>query len=102
MGTAENSGKAAKAKPRGKAFAKGQSGNPGGRPARTSEELDLIQACRDKTPDALAVLVRIMERGEKERDQLTAANMIIERGYGKPVQPTDNEHSGTVKFGWLD
>lgn len=102
MGTAENSGKAAKAKPRGRAFVKGQSGNPGGRPARTQEELDLIQACKDKTPQALDTLVRIMERGEKERDQLTAALAIIERGYGKPVQPTDNEHSGTIKFGWLD
>lgn len=102
MGTAENSGKAAKAKPRGRAFQKGQSGNPGGRPARTQEEIDLIQACKDKTPQALDTLVRIMEKGEKERDQLTAALSIIERAYGKPVQPTDNEHRGTVKFGWLE
>lgn len=102
MGTAENSGKAAKGKPRGKPFAKGVTGNPGGRPARTPEELDLIQACKAKTPQALAVLVRIMESGEKERDQITAANMIIERAHGKPVQPTDNNHSGAVTFGWLD
>jgi hypothetical protein len=102
MGTAENSEKAVKAKPRGRAFAKGQSGNPGGRPARTQEELDLIQACKAKTPRALEVLDKIMENGEKDRDRLTAALAIIERGYGKPVQPTDNEHSGTVKFGWLE
>jgi hypothetical protein len=102
MGAAENSKGSAKAKPRGRAFPKGRSGNPGGRPARTQEELDLIQACRDKTPQALDTLVRIMENGEKERDQLTAALSIIERAYGKPVQPTDNEHSGSIKFGWLE
>ncbi len=101
-GTADISARAAKGKPRGKPFAKGASGNAGGRPARTAEEIDLIAACKDKTPQALAVLVRIMERGEKERDQLTAAAMIIERAYGKPVQPTDNNHSGAIQFGWLE
>lgn len=102
MGTAENSEKSAKAKPRGKAFAKGQSGNPGGRPARTAAELDLIAQCKEKTPQALAVLVKIMEGAEKDRDRLTAALAIIERAYGKPVQPTDNEHSGSITFGWLE
>lgn len=102
METADNSEKTAKGKPRGKPFAKGATGNPGGRPARTAEEIDLIQACKDKTQQALAVLVRIMETGEKERDQITAANMIIERAHGKPVQPTDNSHSGSVSFGWLE
>jgi hypothetical protein len=102
MGTAENSGKSAKAKPRGRAFAKGQSGNPGGRPARTAAELDLIAQCKEKTPRALEVLERIMESAEKDRDRLTAALAIIERAYGKPVQPTDNEHSGAIKFGWLE
>ena len=96
MGTAENSGKSAKAKPRGRSFIKGQSGNPGGRPARTAEELDLIRACKDKTPQALAVLERIMEKGEKERDQLTAALAIIERGYGKPEQPVKADVDGKV------
>lgn len=95
-GTAEISGKAAKAKPRGKPFAKGTTGNPGGRPARTAEEIDLIQACKDKTPQALAVLVRIMEGGEKERDQLTAAAMIIERAYGKAEQPIKADIDGKV------
>ena len=89
-------------KPNPKAFTKGKSGNPIGRPKKTEQELDLIQACKDKTPDALAVIVDIMSNGEKEATRLQAAQSIIERAYGKPVQPTDTNHSGSVSFGWME
>jgi len=78
------------------AFAKGRSGNPGGRPAKTVEELDLIAACKAKTPDALATITDIMTNGKKEQTRLSAALAIIERAYGKPVQPVDASISGTV------
>jgi hypothetical protein len=81
---AENS----KLAPRGKPFQPGKTGNPGGRPKKTEEERTLEQMCRDKTPDALGVLIQIMESGEQERNRMTAAMAIIERGYGKAVQPT--------------
>jgi len=81
---AENS----KLAPRGKPFQPGQTGNRGGRPKKTEEERTLEQMCRDKTPDALGVLIQIMEAGEQERNRMTAAMAIIERGYGKAVQPT--------------
>lgn len=70
------------------AFAKGSSGNPNGRPKRTPEELDLIAACKAKTPQALDTIERIMIDGENERNRLSAALSIIERAYGKAVQPT--------------
>jgi hypothetical protein len=85
-----------KAKPRGKPIAKGQVLNPGGRPKKTVEELDLIAACKAKTPDALATITDIMTNGEKEQTRLSAALAIIERAYGKPVQPVDASISGTV------
>lgn len=72
----------------GKPFPKGVSGNPSGRPKRTEEELDLIAACKQKTEDALFVLLSIMENGENERNRMAAAMAIIERGHGKAVQPT--------------
>ena len=81
---AENS----KLAPRGKPFQPGKTGNAGGRPKKTEEERTLEQMCRDKTPDALGVLIQIMESGEQERNRMTAAMAIIERGYGKAVQPT--------------
>ena len=71
----------------GKPFVKGTTGNPGGRPKRTPEELDLVAACKAKTPDALLVIENIMNNGENERNKLAAATAIIDRAYGKPTQP---------------
>lgn len=71
------------------AFKPGQSGNPNGRPKLTAEERDLVAACRDKSNAALDVMERIMHDGENERNRLAAALAIIERGYGKPVQPIE-------------
>lgn len=70
------------------AFVKGQSGNPGGRPPKTDEQRTLEAMCRDKTQAALSVLLSIMDNGENERNRITAAMAIIERGHGKAVQPT--------------
>jgi hypothetical protein len=53
--------------PRGQPFQKGQSGNPRGRPKRTPEEVQLIEACRVKTPEALEVTVDLMHNGENGR-----------------------------------
>jgi hypothetical protein len=86
-----------KAKPRGKPIAKGQVLNPGGRPKKTPQELDLIAACKAKTPEALQVITDIMVNGEKEQTRLAAALSIIERAYGKPVQPQDVSISGDLQ-----
>ncbi|HEY6019337.1 MAG TPA: DUF5681 domain-containing protein [Candidatus Paceibacterota bacterium] len=93
---AENS----KKQPRGKPFAKGQTGNPGGRPKRTQEEINLIDACKDKTEAALAVIEGLMQDAKSDAVKLSAAMAIIERAWGKPVQPTDNQHSGGITFTW--
>jgi hypothetical protein len=69
--------------PRGRPFRKGASGNPGGRPKRTPEEVQLIEACRAKTPEALDVIQELMDNSSNDRVRLAAAQFIIERGYGK-------------------
>ena len=91
---AENS----KKQPRGKPFAKGQTGNPGGRPKKTPEEVSLIEACKAKTPSALRVIENLMLTASSDSVRLSAALAIIERAWGKPVQPTDNHHSGDLQI----
>jgi hypothetical protein len=74
------------------AFKAGQSGNPGGRPPKTEEQRTLEAMCRERTPEALATVLAIMDAGENERNRLSAAQFVIERGWGKAVQAV--EHSG--------
>ena len=66
-----------------------KSNNPIGRPMLTQVDLDLKAACKARTPAALAVIESIMMEGENERNKIQAAVFIIERAYGKAVQPTD-------------
>lgn len=93
---AENSG-ANSRRSAGRPFKKGISGNPGGRPKKTAEEFDLIAACKDKTPAALTTIENIMVNGETEKNRLTAAQIIIERAYGKPKQEVEAQVSGQIE-----
>ena len=79
------------------AFKKGVSGNPGGRPKKTQEELDLVAACKEKAPEALATIAKIMTEGENERNRLAAAQAIIERGYGKPKETVEANVTGRIE-----
>ena len=59
----------------------------GGRP-RLPEELK--EAFRAACPDALEVLKRILtNEGAKDSDRIRCAEIILDRGYGKPVQAVD-------------
>jgi len=78
-----------------KGFRPGQSGNPAGRPKKTLEELDLVKACRSKGLEALTVLENIMLHGS-ESNRLKAALALLERGFGKPEQPTTAAATGCI------
>lgn len=73
---ADNSAKTAK--PRGRPFRPGTSGNPGGRP---KADPVLAAAFRKHAPDALTVLVTLMKRTSEPAIQLRAAVSILERGF---------------------
>lgn len=67
-------------------FKPGKSGNPGGRP---KGDIELRRAARERTGEALETLINIM-RNQKApaAARVTAAEALLSRGWGKPVQPT--------------
>src|SRR5262245_20503187 len=68
----------------GRPFQKGQSGNPGGRPKEIAEVKDLA---REHMPAAIDALVSIMNNPEaSDAARVSAANALLDRGYGKPQQ----------------
>ncbi len=66
-------------------WAKGQSGNPAGRPALPAEFREQI---RSHSAAAIAVLVRALD-DEDARVRVAAAKELLDRGYGKPATVAD-------------
>jgi hypothetical protein len=67
-------------------FAKGKSGNPGGRPKQHIG--DLSREARRYAGLAIGTLVEICRKG-MERNRLVAARELLDRGYGRPLQMID-------------
>lgn len=67
-------------------FKKGQSGNPGGRPKKAIT--DLSKEARRYASLALGTLVSICKTGQ-ERNRLSAALALLDRGYGAPIKMLD-------------
>jgi hypothetical protein len=75
-------------------FAKGQSGNPGGRPKALVE---VLEAARAHTPAALATLARIAgDATAPPAAQVAAANALLDRAWGRPTQPVEGSGGVTL------
>lgn len=70
----------------GRPFKKGQSGNPGGRPRNHVQVL-----ARQHTDAAIAALAEALKN---PRERVPAATVLLERGWGKPVQPVEGDALG--------
>lgn len=64
-------------------FKKGVSGNPGGRSCALKE---LAKTAREHTETALKTILNILTTAEKDSDKLKAAEILLDRGYGKAPQ----------------
>jgi hypothetical protein len=60
--------------------------------------LELKSLARDQTHLALNVLIGVATNGESEAAKVTAALGILDRGWGRPSQPTENKHEGELKI----
>jgi Family of unknown function (DUF5681) len=70
-------------------FKKGKSGNPGGRPKVVAEVKELARA---HTREAIETLVSIMTNSKAAAAaRVSAANALLDRGYGKPPQHITGE-----------
>ena len=70
--------------PRGGRFQPGQSGNPKGKPKAI---IEVAAAARERTVEAIETLTTIMrDKKATASARVTAANVLLERGWGKAPQ----------------
>ena len=75
-------------------FKKGQSGNPNGRSiAAVKATNDLQKRAKRHTKESVETLVKWMRDGDG-RVSVSAANSLLDRGYGKPSQTLEGNGKG--------
>jgi len=71
-------------------LAKGQSGNPNGRPKIIREVAELARDC---SREVIARLKEIALTSDNEAAAIRASEVLLERGFGKAIQPIDTNAS---------
>lgn len=76
---------------------------PGRKPITTRERMSRAQMerfAREHAATALGALVEIATTGESEAARVTAADKLLDRGYGKAAQPITGEDGGPVQVAY--
>ena len=78
-------------------FKKGQTGNPNGRPRKLPELSKIMADILGDEKNGLSTAERILKAIEAKalRGDIKAAEMLLDRGYGKPKQTTDTNITST-------
>lgn len=76
-------------------FTPGRSGNPSGRPKRDERHQRIEDIAKEHTEDAIAALADIANNPESnERARVAAAEAILDRGWGRPVERSEQGTPG--------
>jgi hypothetical protein len=71
-------------------FVKGYSGNAGGRP---KDERNIAALARSYSTEAIETLVELMRNARDDRVRGTAAQALLDRGFGKPKVEIQNTNA---------
>jgi hypothetical protein len=71
-------------------FLKGYSGNSGGRPR---DEHNIAELARSYSTEAIETLVDLMRSARDDRVRGTAAQALLDRGFGKPKVDIQNTNA---------
>ncbi len=85
-------------------FKKGQSGNPNGRPKKLPDIDELLGNVLGEEKDGLTAAEAILKalRLKATKGDVRAAEVLLDRGYGKAKQYIDNTHDFKNRPDWLD
>ena len=85
-------------------FKKGQSGNPNGRPKKLPDIDELLGNVLGEEKDGLTAAEAILKalRLKATKGDVRAAEVLLDRGYGKARQYIDNTHDFKNRPDWLD
>jgi len=85
-------------------FKKGQSGNPNGRPKKLPDIDELLGNVLGEEKDGLTAAEAILKalRLKATKGDVRAAEVLLDRGYGKAKQFIDNTHEFKNRPDWLD
>lgn len=76
-------------KPGNPAFKKGVVQNPSGRPKQTEAEKKALADLRKLAPQAVKAIKEILLSSDDEKLKMRAAEIVLDRVYGKPHQSVD-------------
>jgi hypothetical protein len=79
-------------------FRKGKSGNPGGRPKKTEQVIEIEALARQYAPQAMEALVKIATTGKSDSARVAAATAILDRAFGRPRQTLDAQSEENVSY----